>query len=152
MLLSWVTGGALCRPYVTTGCLEAAHRAGASNGTLSTCVTVTPGVMHENLSIQSRRPPQKPLAGHRHNPLLPRSYGKLLYSSAHCRFKGSLYGNQGFQCLLDSWSAVDEDSMCVCPSRRMSSVQTWRGGVVSLFSCAGARRVKSCRGALTRTQ
>lgn len=107
MLLSWVTGGALCRPYVTTGCLEAAHRACASNGTLSTCVTVTPGVMHENLSIPSRRPPQKPLEGHRHDPLPPRSYGKLPCSSAHCRFKGSLYGNQGFQCLLDSWSAVD---------------------------------------------
>lgn len=25
-------------PYVTAGCLEAAHRAGASNGTLPTCV------------------------------------------------------------------------------------------------------------------
>lgn len=33
--------GALCGPYVTTGCLEAAHRAGASDGTLPTCVTVT---------------------------------------------------------------------------------------------------------------
>lgn len=35
--------GALCGPYVTTGCLEAAHRAGASDGTLPTCVTVTRG-------------------------------------------------------------------------------------------------------------
>lgn len=39
--------GALCRPYVITGCLEAAHRAGASNGTLPTCVTVTTGVIHD---------------------------------------------------------------------------------------------------------
>lgn len=39
--------GALCGPYVTTGCLEAAHRAGASDGTLPTWVMVTSGVMHD---------------------------------------------------------------------------------------------------------
>lgn len=41
--------------------------------------------------------------------------------------------------------------VCVCPSWRMSSVQTGRGSVASLFSCARARRVKSCRGSLTHT-
>ena len=53
----------------------------------------------------------------------------------------------------DSWGALDEDSMCVfvCPSWRMSSVQTGRDSVASLFSCARARRVKSCRGSLTHT-
>lgn len=55
--------------------------------------------------------------------------------------------------MLDSWRAPDEDSMCVflCPSWRMSWVQTGRGSVASLFSCARARRVKSCRGSLTHT-
>lgn len=55
--------------------------------------------------------------------------------------------------MLDSWRALDEDSVCicVCPSWRMSSVQTGRGSVASLFSCARARRVKSCRGSLTHT-
>ena len=56
--------------------------------------------------------------------------------------------------MLDSWRALDEDGMCVCvcPSWRMSSVQTGRGGMASLFSCARARRVKSCRGSsLSRT-
>lgn len=55
--------------------------------------------------------------------------------------------------MLDSWRALDEDSMCfsMCPSWRMSSVETGRGNAVSLFSCARARRVKSCRGAHTHT-
>lgn len=55
--------------------------------------------------------------------------------------------------MLDSWRALDEDSMCVCvcPSWRMSAVQTGRGGVASLFSCTRARRVKSCRGSHTHT-
>lgn len=68
-----------------------------------------------------------------------------------CRFEYSLYRNQGVWYLLDSWRALDEDSMCVCvcPSWRMSMVQTGRGSVASLFSCARARRVKSCRGFLT---
>lgn len=39
--------------------------------------------------------------------------------------------------------------VCLCPSWRMSSVQRGRGSVASLFSCARARRVKSCRGSLT---
>lgn len=43
--------------------------------------------------------------------------------------------------------------MCVCvrPSWRMSPALTGRGGAASLFSCARARRVKSCRGSLTHT-
>lgn len=55
--------------------------------------------------------------------------------------------------MRDSWRAPEEDSMCVCvsPSWRMSPVQTGRGGVASLFSCARARRVKSCRGSLSHT-
>lgn len=62
-------------------------------------------------------------------------------------------GNQGFRCLLASWRAPEEDSMCVfvCPSWRMSSGQTGRGSVASLFSCGRARRVKSCRDSLTHT-
>lgn len=53
--------------------------------------------------------------------------------------------------LLDSWRAQAEDSMCVrvCPSWGKSSAETVRGSVVSLFSCARARRVKSCRGSRT---
>lgn len=64
-----------------------------------------------------------------------------------------LYRNQGFWCFLDSWRALDEDSacVCVCPSWRMSFLQKGRGSVASLFSCARARRVKSCRGSLTHT-
>lgn len=67
--------------------------------------------------------------------------------------RSSPYRNWGFQCLVDSWRDLDEDSMCVCmrPSWRMSSIQTGRGSVASLFSCARARRVKSCRGSLTHT-
>ena len=43
--------------------------------------------------------------------------------------------------------------MCVRvrPSWGKSSAETVRGSVVSLFSCARARRVKSCRGTLART-
>lgn len=39
--------GALCGPYVTTGCLEAAHRGGVSNGTQPTYMTVTSGGKHD---------------------------------------------------------------------------------------------------------
>lgn len=74
-------------------------------------------------------------------------------SALLCTVAGSLYRKQGFRPLLDSWRALDEDSMCfsMCPSWRMSSVETGRGNAVSLFSCARARRVKSCRGAHTHT-
>lgn len=43
--------------------------------------------------------------------------------------------------------------MCVrvCPSWGKSSAETVRGSVVSLFSCARARRVKSCRDSSTHT-
>ncbi len=81
-------------------------------------------------------------------------YEKFLSRSVCFRLKSSLCRYPGFQCLLDSWRAPDEDSVCVCacPSWRMSSAQTWRGCVASLFSCARARRVKSCRGSsLSRT-
>lgn len=56
--------------------------------------------------------------------------------------------------LLDIWRAQAEDSMCVrvCPSWGKSSAETVRGSVVSLFSCARARRVKSCRDSRTHTQ
>lgn len=46
---------ALCGPYFTAGCLEAAHRAAATHSTAASCVTVTPGVEHENLSTQESR-------------------------------------------------------------------------------------------------
>lgn len=147
--------GALCGPYVTTGCLEAAHRAGASNGTLPTCVMVTSGVIHDQkisapgAEILFRTPAKNRW----HIGPLTQRREKFLPRCVYFRFKSSLYRNQGFRCLLDSWRALEEDSMyvCVCPSWRMSSVQTGRGSVASLFSCARARRVKSCRGSLTHT-
>lgn len=40
--------GALCAPYVTPGCLEAATRACKSDSTLPTCVTVTSGEIHDH--------------------------------------------------------------------------------------------------------
>lgn len=155
MLLSWVTGGALCGPYVTTGCLEAADRAGASDGTLPTCVTVTSGVIHDQKISAARAEvlPGTPAENRQQIAPPTRSRERFPSRSVYCRFKSGPYRNQGFRCLLDSWRALDEDSMCVCvcPSWRMSSVQTGRGSVASLFSCTRARRVKSCRGSLTHT-
>lgn len=143
--------GALCGPYVTTGCLEAAHRAGASDGTLPTCVTVTRGsTPHRVTSLSAAEVyPRRFGAGP-----AARSGEKV---SAQFRFTVDLrparIGPKDFSCLLDSWRAPDEDSMCVCvrPSWRMSPALTGRGGAASLFSCARARRVKSCRGSLTHT-
>lgn len=57
--------------------------------------------------------------------------------------------------VLDSWRAQAEDSMRVrvCPSwGTQSSAEALRGSAVSLFSCARARRVKSCRGSRAHTR
>lgn len=140
--------------YVTAGCLEAAHRAGASNGTLPTCVMVISGVIHDQktsaLSTETLGTPalKCPLI----NPLTWRCE-KFWPGSVYHRFECMLFRNQGFWCFLDSWRAPDKDSLsvCVCPSWRMSLLQTGRGSVASLFSCVRARRVKSCRGSLTHT-
>lgn len=109
------------------------------------------------MTRKSLRLGQKSTSGVRRRPV-----GRLVHRleadefsspSVYCRFKNSWYRNRGFLYLLDSWRALDGDSVCVfvCPSWRMSSVQTERGSMVSLFSCARARRVKSCRGSLTHT-
>lgn len=71
-----------------------------------------------------------------------------------------LYGSEALKeersqdfCWLDSCRAQAEDSMCVrmYPSWGTSSAETVGGSVVSLYSCARARRVKSCRGSRTHT-
>lgn len=56
-------------------------------------------------------------------------------------------------CWLHSCRAQAEDSMCVrvCPGWGTGPAETVRGSVVSLYSCARARRVKSCRGSRAHT-
>lgn len=72
--------GALWGPYVTPGCLEAAHRGGVSNGTQPTYMTVTSGGIHD----------QKP--GQKSHLiffffLFSRSDLKIVCSSVYCSWK-----------------------------------------------------------------
>lgn len=118
----------MCGPYVTAGCLEAAHSTEASNGRLPT------RVKDEQKSSRTASP-----------------HTSKCVSIRLGSFKS--IGTEDFG-LQDSWRAQAEDRMCVrlCPSWGKSSAETVRGSVVSLFSCARARRVKSCRGSRTHTQ
>lgn len=115
--------GALCGPYVTTGCLEAAHNAEASDGT----------------------PPTRTTDGQKSSRALKSVF---LYGPAALEAERS----QDFR-WPDSCRAQAEDSMRVrvCPRWGTSPAETVRGGVVSLYSCARARRVKSCRGSRAHT-
>lgn len=114
-------------PYVTTGCLEAALSAEASNGTLPT------PVKDQQMSSRTAPPLQK------------------CVSVRLGSFKSTGTEDLG---LPDSWRAQAEDSMCVrgCPSWGKSLAEPVGGSVVSLFSCARAQGVKSCRGSRAHTQ
>lgn len=143
--------GALCGPYVTTGCLGAAHRAGASDSTPATCVTVTSGAIHDqkNLSARGRDPPRSSRVDPPAD--LVRRLEAVILS---CRFIYTVcvYRNRGFQCLPDSWRARDEDIMCVCVSQLEDELgvvgERQRGELVQLCEGSG---VKSRRGSLTHT-
>lgn len=105
--------------------------------------------LHTTLRRQTARHRRAPRTGRRAPGPHPRALKSVFpYGSAALKAERS----QDF-CWPDSCRAQAEGSMCVrvCPRWGTSRAETARGSVVSLYSCARARRVKSCRGSRAHT-